>query len=101
MPAFVSVRLSTIGIPDKNTFKKIAEATSKNGGVFVKDPSPSAQLTHLLCGDGGSPDMKAPWTANAKVVWEEWFWDSLNAYGKLYLIVSTLLCSNLLVRDSE
>ena len=89
LPAFSSVRLSVIGINNKESIKKIAEAVSKNGGVFIKKPSANTHPTHFLCGDEGTKDVrsisqevKASGLKNVNFVWEEWLWDSLTAGGE-------------------
>lgn len=71
---------------------------TKNGGVFVKDLTSNSKITHLLCGSERGEDVdERGWTRkmqhaekqNGKyqdrkisLVWEEWFWDSIEFGGK-------------------
>ena len=59
-------------------------------GVYVKDIERPVRVTHLLCaGDQETDKMKYArkfnqrGEASIKLVWEEWFWDSLQFGGKV------------------
>ena len=62
---------------------------NENGGTFMKLERP-VRVTHLLCsGDEQTDKMTMAEKFNAKgearihLVWEEWFWDSLDFGGEL------------------
>lgn len=69
---------------------EINKLVTRNGGVYLKALERPVKVTHLLCsGDEQTDKMhyarkftKAG-EANIQLVWEEWFWDSLEFGGSL------------------
>lgn len=65
----------------------------------MKDITRPVKVTHLICGSGisdGSEKVKyaerfnANREADIQIIWEEWFWDSVNATGlSIYIPLSS------------
>jgi hypothetical protein len=67
---------------------QISRTVSAEQGTFVKNVERPVKVTHLLCsGDNVTDKMKYAQKfnergeANIKLVWEEWFWDSVSFGG--------------------
>lgn len=76
------------GITDSLRRAQIMKLVHEHGGQFMKLERP-VRVTHLLCsGDEHTDKMKAAEKFNDKgeasirLVWEEWFWDSLEFGGE-------------------
>ena len=88
LPIFSGVKLCITGMEDINLRNQIHSLLAKEGGVYLK--SLDGTVTHLLC---CSPDhsAKLKWArdhnrprSQAKqihIIWEEWFWDSMEFGG--------------------
>ncbi|KAK7060262.1 protein kinase activating protein dpb11 [Paramarasmius palmivorus] len=89
LPIFSDVVLCLSGIPDIERRLKINKRVVANGGTYVKVIERPVRVTHLLCsGDEETDKMhyaekfNSKGEANIKLVWEEWFWDSLEFGGR-------------------
>ena len=90
LPPFTGVVLCVSGIEDEAQRVKINKLVTSGGGTYVKDITRPVKVTHLLCSSGienGSEKVKYAQRFNEKgeasirIVWEEWFWDSIEAHG--------------------
>ncbi len=88
LPIFPGVVLSLSGIVDLATQLEIRKRLQENNGVFAEEVLRPVKVTHLLCsGDEETDKMKYAEKfnqrreANIQLVWEEWFWDSLEHGG--------------------
>ncbi|KAF8920607.1 hypothetical protein CPB85DRAFT_1272057 [Mucidula mucida] len=89
LPIFPGVVLSLSGIVDLATQLEIRKRLQENNGVFAEEVLRPVKVTHLLCsGDEETDKMKYAEKfnqrreANIQLVWEEWFWDSLEHGGR-------------------
>ncbi|KIK60300.1 hypothetical protein GYMLUDRAFT_225798, partial [Collybiopsis luxurians FD-317 M1] len=89
LPVFSSVILCVSGISDVVRREKINKLVTANGGTYVKALERPVRVTHLLCsGDEETDKMyyadkfNTSGEADIKLVWEEWFWDSLEFGGR-------------------
>jgi DNA replication regulator DPB11 len=89
LPVFSNVILSLSGINDITRRTQIHKLVTQHQGVYVKNLEPPVKVTHLLCsGDEETDKMRYAekfnkrGEANIHVVWEEWFWDSLEFGGE-------------------
>ncbi|KAJ6581823.1 hypothetical protein B0H19DRAFT_517938 [Mycena capillaripes] len=89
LPVFCGVTLCTSGIPEIVRRTKINKALTAAGGTYVADLD--SRVTHLLCaGDTETDKMRDAEELNRargadppiQLVWEEWFWDSLEYGGR-------------------
>lgn len=88
LPIFSGVVLCLSGITDLERRLQINKLVTQNGGTYVKNLERPVRVTHLLCsGDEETDKMRyaAKFNkrkeANIHLVWEEWFWDSLEFGG--------------------
>ncbi|KAH7928309.1 hypothetical protein BV22DRAFT_1083119 [Leucogyrophana mollusca] len=89
LPIFSGVILSLSGIDDMDRRTEINSLVTKHGGVYAKNLERPVKVTHLLCsGDVETDKMKYAEKFNKRgeasihLVWEEWFWDSLEFGGR-------------------
>ncbi|EPQ54267.1 hypothetical protein GLOTRDRAFT_78211 [Gloeophyllum trabeum ATCC 11539] len=89
MPIFTNVTITLSGIDDVGHRAQLQKLVKKEGGSYVKDLTRITKVTHLLCaGDDITDKMRyaekfnSKEGANIKIVWEEWFWDSLEFGGQ-------------------
>ena len=89
LPAFSGVVLCLSGITDLDRHVEINCLVTQNGGTYVKNLEWPVKVTHLLCsGDEETEKMRYAEKFNNRkeavihLVWEEWFWDSLDFGGK-------------------
>jgi len=89
LPVFSSVILCLSGVDDIKRRTKINKLVTKYGGVFVKNLERPVRVTHLLCSGEQETDkmhyaekFNKKGEADIKLVWEEWFWDSLEYGGR-------------------
>ncbi|KAI0064954.1 hypothetical protein BV25DRAFT_1914101 [Artomyces pyxidatus] len=89
LPVFSGVTLSISGIEDIPHRTDIHRKLVEHGGKYEKNIERPVRVTHLLCsGDQETDKMKYARKFNAKgeadiqLVWEEWFWDSLEFGGR-------------------
>ncbi|KAL0945523.1 hypothetical protein HGRIS_001005 [Hohenbuehelia grisea] len=91
LPVFSGVVLCPSGITSITQRTQINKRLTAQGGTYVKNLERPVKVTHLLCsGDEETDKMhyaeKFNRTGEAvpeiKLVWEEWFWDSLEFGGR-------------------
>lgn len=89
--------LCVSGIPDVVRRTEISKLVMSQGGTYVKALQRPVVVTHLLCsGDEETDKMfyaekfNKQGEADIKLVWEEWFWDSLE-FGGLWSFFNTLM----------
>lgn len=89
LPTFSGITLCVSGIEDLDRRTNINRTVSQHCGKYVKNIERPVRVTHLLCsGDDETDKMRYArkfnerGEANIKLVWEEWFWDSLNFGGR-------------------
>ncbi len=85
--------LSISGITDVERRTQINRLLIQQKGVYAKELERPVKVTHLLCsGDDETDKMKYAEKfnqrkeANIHLVWEEWFWDSLEFGGEYPLV---------------
>lgn len=78
------------GITDLDRRVEINRLVTRHGGTYVKNLERPVKVTHLLCsGNEETEKMRYAEKFNIRkeavihLVWEEWFWDSLDFGGKL------------------
>ncbi|KAI0791154.1 hypothetical protein C8Q75DRAFT_850798 [Abortiporus biennis] len=99
LPIFNGVVATLTGVTPITKRTEINKLLGENGGTYLKNLERPVRVTHLLCGD----DCLSPSSseiqlqdkmkyalkfnqrgeANIKIIWEEWFWDSLLVGGRL------------------
>jgi DNA replication regulator DPB11 len=89
LPIFSGVTLSLSGIERIERRTQINKRLSAQGGTYVKNLERPIKVTHLLCsGDNETEKMRYAQKFNERgeakiwMVWEEWFWDSLEFGGR-------------------
>ncbi|KAI0257934.1 hypothetical protein BC834DRAFT_1046509, partial [Gloeopeniophorella convolvens] len=89
LPVFAGTTLCVSGIEDLDRRTTISSTAAEHGGKYVKSIERPVRVTHLLCaGDGETDKMhyarkfNERGEADIKLVWEEWFWDSLEFGGR-------------------
>ncbi|KAG7444267.1 uncharacterized protein BT62DRAFT_951949, partial [Guyanagaster necrorhizus] len=89
LPVFSGVILSISGITDEERRTQIHRLLIQQKGVYAKELKRPVKVTHLLCsGDDETDKIKYAEKfnqhkeANIHLVWEEWFWDSLEFGGR-------------------
>ena len=89
LPIFSNVILCPSGISDITRRTQINKLLTRHGGAYLKSLERPVKVTHLLCsGDEETEKMvyaeKFNQRGEAKIhlVWEEWFWDSLDFGGR-------------------
>ncbi|EGN99365.1 hypothetical protein SERLA73DRAFT_90716 [Serpula lacrymans var. lacrymans S7.3] len=90
LPVFSGVILSLSGIDDIPRRTQINQLVTQQGGMYLKNLERPVKVTHLLCsGDVETEKMKYAEKFNKRreakiqLVWEEWFWDSLEFGGRV------------------
>ncbi|KZV77250.1 hypothetical protein PENSPDRAFT_747002 [Peniophora sp. CONT] len=89
LPIFSSVILCLSGFSSVDQRTEINRLVTKHGGEYVKELRRPVKVTHLLCtGETETDKMKyarrfnKAREANIKLVWEEWFHDSIRYGGR-------------------
>ncbi|KAH0833426.1 hypothetical protein J3R83DRAFT_12539 [Lanmaoa asiatica] len=89
LPIFSGVILSLSGIEDVHRRTEINRLVTAHQGVYLKNLERPVRVTHLLCsGDAETDKIKYAEKFNKRkeahihLVWEEWFWDSLEFGGR-------------------
>ncbi|KAL0069152.1 protein kinase activating protein dpb11 [Marasmius tenuissimus] len=89
LPVFSNVILCLSGVDDIKRRTQINKYVTRCGGVFVKNLERPVRVTHLLCSGEQETDkmhyaekFNKKGEADIKLVWEEWFWDSLEYGGR-------------------
>ncbi|KIY53859.1 hypothetical protein FISHEDRAFT_68429 [Fistulina hepatica ATCC 64428] len=109
IPVFEGVVLCVSGIADVKRRTEINRLVTRHGGQYVKSIERPVRVTHLLCTDEAAPGttdgrfetdkmhyaekFNRNREADIKLVWEDWFWDSLEFGGRFdeekYLVRTT------------
>ena len=89
LPVFTNVTVSLSGIDDLPRRTQINKLLTYLGGTYVKNLERPVKVTHLLCsGDEETDKMRYAEKFNKRgeakiwIVWEEWFWDSVEFGGR-------------------
>lgn len=89
LPIFSGVVVCPSGITDITRRTHISKMLKRHNGTYLKDLERPVRVTHLLCsGDEETEKMRYAEKFNSKgearihLVWEEWFWDSLDFGGR-------------------
>ncbi|KAF9262954.1 hypothetical protein L218DRAFT_372662 [Marasmius fiardii PR-910] len=89
LPIFSGVVLCLSGIDDIKRRTQINKFVTQYGGTFLKSLERPVRVTHLLCSGEKETDkmhyaekFNRKGEADIKLVWEEWFWDSLEFGGR-------------------
>ncbi|KAG6878077.1 hypothetical protein C0992_008613 [Termitomyces sp. T32_za158] len=89
LPIFSGVVICPSGIDEIVRRTQINKLVTEHGGVYLKNLERPVRVTHLLCsGEQETDKMKyaekfnSRGEANVHLVWEEWFWDSLEFGGR-------------------
>ncbi|KAG9311103.1 hypothetical protein JVU11DRAFT_9012 [Chiua virens] len=89
LPIFSGVILCLSGIDDVQRRTEINRLVTKHQGIYLKDLERPVRVTHLLCSGDIETDKRKyaekfnkRKEANIHLVWEEWFWDSLEFGGR-------------------
>ncbi|KAF8151040.1 hypothetical protein B0H34DRAFT_160966 [Crassisporium funariophilum] len=89
LPIFSGVVICPSGITDITRRTQIAQLITSHGGTYLKDLTRPVRVTHLLCsGDEETDKMRYAEKFNGRgearihLVWEEWFWDSVDFGGR-------------------
>ncbi|TBU46920.1 PITH domain-containing protein [Dichomitus squalens] len=92
LPIFAGVVLCVSGIDDVARRMEINRALTAQGGTYVKQIIRPVRVTHLICGneseEGESEKVRYAvkfnqgGEARIRIVWEDWFWDSLRFGGR-------------------
>ncbi|GBE88429.1 hypothetical protein SCP_1302440 [Sparassis crispa] len=91
LPLFEGVILSLSGIEEVDRRTEINRLLRGQGGVYVKNLERPVKVTHLLCSSKQeevtekmryAEKFNQRGEANIHLVWEEWFWDSLEFCGR-------------------
>lgn len=81
------------GIENVEKRTEINRRVTDEGGAYVKNIERPVRVTHLLCTSGADAmtekmcyavKFNKHKEANIRMVWEDWFWDSLKAGGMCY-----------------
>ncbi|EPS93530.1 hypothetical protein FOMPIDRAFT_101949 [Fomitopsis schrenkii] len=91
LPIFAGVVLCLSGIDDMERRAQINRLVTKHGGKYVKIIERPVKVTHLVCGSATEDEtdkmkyaqkFNQRGEANIRIVWEEWFWDSIDFGGR-------------------
>ncbi|KAH8995665.1 hypothetical protein EDB92DRAFT_1943153 [Lactarius akahatsu] len=89
LPTFSGITLCVSGIEDLDRRTTINRTITEHRGKYAKTIERPVRVTHLLCsGDDETDKMRYArkfnerGEADIKLVWEEWFWDSLDFGGR-------------------
>ena len=99
LPIFSGITLCVSGIEDIEQCTAINRAVTQHSGKYVENIERPVRVTHLLCsGDDETERLRYARKFNERgeadinLVWEEWFWDSLNFGGRRVLFLDTGAC---------
>ena len=89
LPIFSGVSLSFSGTINSERQTEITRNLKQNDGAYLENLERPVKVTHILC-SGDEETEKTRYArrfnqrgeANIYLVWEEWFWDSLEFGGK-------------------
>ncbi|KAI9442471.1 hypothetical protein H4582DRAFT_1284064 [Lactarius indigo] len=89
LPTFSGITLCVSGIEDLDRRTSINRTVTQHCGKYAKNIERPVRVTHLLCSGNDETDkmryarkFNERGEANIKLVWEEWFWDSLDFGGR-------------------
>ncbi|KAF8963181.1 hypothetical protein BDZ97DRAFT_1822178, partial [Flammula alnicola] len=89
LPIFSGVVVCPSGITDITRRTQISKLVTTHDGAYLKNLERPVRVTHLLCsGDEATDKMRYAEKFNSRkeakihLVWEEWFWDSLDFGGR-------------------
>ncbi|KAK2460176.1 hypothetical protein APHAL10511_007855 [Amanita phalloides] len=89
LPIFSGVVLSYSGIADVRRRTEITQKLKQNDGIYMENLERPVKVTHILCSGDEETDkihyarkFNQRGEANIYLVWEEWFWDSLQFGGQ-------------------
>lgn len=91
LPIFSGVILSISGIENVQRRTQINRLVTQHGGAYVKNLERPVKVTHLLCSSTNeevtekmkyAEKFNQRREAKIRLVWEEWFWDSLEYGGE-------------------
>ncbi|KAH9481897.1 DNA topoisomerase 2-binding protein 1-A [Psilocybe cubensis] len=89
LPIFSGVVICPSGITDITRRTQISKLVQAHQGEYLKNLERPVRVTHLLCsGDEETEKMKYAEKFNSRgeakihLVWEEWFWDSIDFGGR-------------------
>ncbi|KAG7088076.1 hypothetical protein E1B28_012107 [Marasmius oreades] len=89
LPIFSGVVICLSGVEDIKRRTRINKYVTQYGGTFLKNLERPVRVTHLLCSGEKETDkmhyaekFNRKREADIKLVWEEWFWDSLEFGGR-------------------
>ncbi|KAF8872587.1 hypothetical protein BD779DRAFT_1613786 [Infundibulicybe gibba] len=89
LPIFSDVILCPSGINDITRRTQISKLLTLHQGVYMKNLERPIKVTHLLCSGeeetdkmGYAEKFNSRGEAKIHLVWEEWFWDSLEFGGR-------------------
>jgi DNA replication regulator DPB11 len=89
LPIFSGVIVCPSGITDITRRTQISKLVTAHDGHYLKNLERPVKVTHLLCsGDEETDKMRYAEKFNGRgearihLVWEEWFWDSLDFGGR-------------------
>ncbi|KAF9048823.1 hypothetical protein BJ165DRAFT_1580170 [Panaeolus papilionaceus] len=89
LPIFSDVVMSLSGITDLKRQATITKILKSHQGQLLQNIERPVRVTHLLCSGDEITDkiqlaekFNRKGEANIRIVWEEWFWDSLDFGGR-------------------
>ncbi|KAH8831551.1 hypothetical protein DL96DRAFT_1705981 [Flagelloscypha sp. PMI_526] len=89
LPVFSGAVICISGLEDVEKRLEIHKLTTRNGGEYKKNLERPVTVTHLLCAGDIETDkikyaskFKRTGESEIHLVWEEWFWDSLEFGGR-------------------
>ncbi|PPR02379.1 hypothetical protein CVT24_011721 [Panaeolus cyanescens] len=89
LPIFSGVVMSLSGITDLKRQATITKILKSNEGQIMQNIERPVRVTHLLCSGDEITDkiqlaekFNRKGEGNIRIVWEEWFWDSLDFGGR-------------------
>ncbi|KAF5340459.1 hypothetical protein D9758_013575 [Tetrapyrgos nigripes] len=89
LPVFSDIVVCPSGITNIQRRTDINDMVTQHGGKYLKNLERPVRVTHLLCSGEEKTDkmryaekFNRTGEANIKMVWEEWFWDSLDYGGR-------------------
>jgi DNA replication regulator DPB11 len=92
LPTFSGITLCISGIEDLDRRTTVNRTVTQHCGKYVKNIERPVRVTHLLCSGNDETDkmryarkFNERGEADIKLVWEEWFWDSLN-FGGMHVL---------------
>ena len=91
LPPFTGVILCVSGMDDVGRRLEVSRELAAAGGLYVKQITRPVRVTHLICANTCEAETDKVHYANKfnqmgeasiRIVWEDWFWDSLKFGGR-------------------